>query len=86
MFDLGFSEALTPERVLHLTNGKVGRLTDYLRVCRELLANAKVLAAESRIRGAAPEEIELHTDTVNFYRQFCLLLEQAITRATPKGA
>ena len=86
LFDLGFSEALTPERVLHLTNGKVGRLTDYLRVCRELLANATVLAAESRIRGAAPEEIELHTDTVDFYRQFCLLLEQAITRATPKGA
>ncbi|OBC04728.1 MULTISPECIES: TY-Chap domain-containing protein [unclassified Gordonia (in: high G+C Gram-positive bacteria)] len=86
LFELGFSEALTPERVLHLTNGKVGRLTDYLRVCRELLANATVLAAESRIRGAASEEIELHTDTVDFYRQFCLLLEQAITRATPKGA
>ena len=86
LFELGFSEALTPERVLHLTNGKVARLTEYLRVCRELLANAKVMAAESRIRGASPEEIELHTDTSDFYRKFCLLLEQAISRATRKGA
>ncbi len=86
LFELGFSEALTPERVLHLTNGKVARLTDYLRVCRELLTNAKVLAAESRICGGSPEEIELHTDTSDFYRKFCLLLEQAISRATRKGA
>lgn len=86
LFDLAMRDNLSSSRIVHLANGKTDRLREYLRVCRGLAADAAESATAARERGADLGEIRLHSDATEFYRHFCALLEEAIDRATPRGA
>lgn len=68
---------LTAQRIAHLTNGKAGRIREYLAACDD---QAKAWQASAReVRSFDDQsEIELHDNMFRFFRDFGALLRRAL--------
>lgn len=81
LVEMHLADPLTPDRIVHLTNGKVERLREYLAAAETTAADWNASASTDR-PGQPDDEIELYDNMFRLFDAMSGLLRQAIELAS----